>query len=689
MAAAALALVAAPGAPATPHGPSRVELARLAADLDGVESVRAVKRLQTAYAQYAQAGLWHEMAGLFAEEAEFVHGAVRVHGREAVGRYLLAAIGHGREGIAAGALHTQMIVRPIVNVGADGMTAKGRWSELSMSGRFGGEADWAGGLYENDYVRERGVWKIARSAFVPMFSGPYATGWRSDPSAPVIVPYHFTPDEAGQPVAPGRVAHVPAKLRLTAVERRVNALVEEDLVLNLQNAYGHYVDRKMWDDVVDLFDEDGAIEIADVGIYRGKSGIRRALELAGPAGLRRGELNEHPLFDTIVVVDPTGRAARARGLQMSLLGDATAGTASIGLAVFESRFRKTGGGWRIRELRLYPYMNTDYYQGWAKIRLPPSRPPSALAPDQPSRDPAASANATIPEIFYANPVTGRMPAYPAGAAIIALGPLAPARKAGARSVTEAPDRLAEVRRKLAIAAAYDGVENISSAFGTWNDDLQWDKFAALFARDGWRGKAFVGFYIGPERIRRAEILSRGTTKTATTVSALHFRMQPVIDVAPDGRSAKLRSRYMQLTSGAQVAGTFGAGIYANDAAVLQDGVWKFANAAIDDAFFASTSYQDGWARPKSQPGGNGVPPWTARLVREIPPDIPNSAMPFRQQGAIAGSIIQWPEIRPMFFHYRNPVSGRVPPYYCPDEKTCDPAMAGLLPAKAPAQAERP
>ena len=38
---------------------------------------------------------------------------------------------------------------------------------------------------------------------------------------------------------------------------------DEDKVRNLQNAYGYYMDRKMWDDVTDLFTADGALSIAE------------------------------------------------------------------------------------------------------------------------------------------------------------------------------------------------------------------------------------------------------------------------------------------------------------------------------------------------------------------------------------------------------------------------------------------
>jgi hypothetical protein len=31
----------------------------------------------------------------------------------------------------------------------------------------------------------------------------------------------------------------------------------------------------------------------------------------------------------------------------------------------------------------------------------------------------------------------------------------------------------------------------------------------------------------------------------------------------------------------------------------------------------------------------------------------------------------WPDIKPMWFAYKNPVSGRLPPLYCPNLKTCE------------------
>src|SRR6187401_3813859 len=135
---------------------------RLAQNVERAESVRAVKRVQETYAQYSQFGLWTDMAALFADNARLSYGKDDEQGRQAIEKYFLTRFGEGTHGLKPGGLHTQMALRPLVNVSADGQSAKGRWWEFSMTGQHGMKADWAGGIFENEYVREGGVWKISR-----------------------------------------------------------------------------------------------------------------------------------------------------------------------------------------------------------------------------------------------------------------------------------------------------------------------------------------------------------------------------------------------------------------------------------------------------------------------------------------------------------------------------------------------
>lgn len=659
-----------------------IRVDRLAQEVERAESVRHVKRLQRSYAQYSQFGLWDEMAALFADDGELILGDDRVQGRDAIAEHLAEARGGGRQGLPPGALHTQLLFRPLINVSEDGRTAKGRWWEWSMIGRFGDSAEWAGGIYENEYVREDGVWKLGRVHYHPMIAGPYETGWRNVDDDQKIVPYHFTIDETGIPVpplpssAPVLDAESDPAARLGGLEERIAAMIDEDQVRKLQNAYGYYVDRKMWDDVTDLFTDDGVLEIADVGVYEGRRGIRRALERMGPAGLRHGQLNDHLQLNTIIDIEPGGHEARARGVEFGMLGEADDGTAFLTLAVFVNRYVKQDGVWRIREMRLFPVMRTDYYEGWAKSALAAPAPSDAHRPD---RDVPAADRMTpgsIPVFFGAHPVTGDAVRLPDGARVVGAERLLPAPPAPPANEPRGSldARLAEAERRLAVAKAWDGVENVSAAYGDYLDDLDFGALAAIFAVQGNKQIPFTGFYVTRESIAardrsRSVAASRSEPRPRTTLP-LHLRTQPVILVAEDGRSASIRTRLFQPMSSRTRAMGFSGGMY-HDQAVLEDGIWRLWSVAIDEHYFTSAGYEGGWSKVE--------PADPAELQRQggvtgedYPPDIPLTDLGAREKGfrGGTGTTLAWPSILPMWFHYKNPVSGRVPELYWPDCVPC-------------------
>jgi hypothetical protein len=676
-------LLASAGPATAQSGPSAaaIRVDRLAQNVERAESVRQVKNLQRAYAQYSQFGLWDEMAALFADEAEMIRGSDHVRGQKAISDYFLERFGGGHHGLPEGGLHTQLVFRPLINVSADGNTAKGRWWEWSMTGRYGGDAHWAGGIYENEYVREDGVWKLSRVHYNPMLAGSYEEGWRNVYDDQKVVPYHFTTDETGIPVpdlapdAPMFDASSDPAGRLPGLERRIRALNEEDLVRNLQNAYGYYVDRRMWPDVADLFTEDAVLEIADVGLYEGQQGIRRAFERTGPEGLRQGELNDHMQLDMVVSIGPGGLEARSRGIEFGLLGDAEAGTAFYTLAVFNNRYVKQDGIWQIREMRVFPIMKTDYYEGWARSAVEDPAPGEAYAPDRavPAADRITAG--AIPEFFAPNPVTRQPVALPQGAKVVGVERLLPPPRVSRPTASAAPfdARVAEAERRLAVSKAWDGAENVSAAYGDYLDDLDFGPLAAVFAEQGNKEIPFTGFYVTRESIA-ARDQSRGaqeqTEPRPRTSLPLHFRTQPVIHVAEDGRSAAIRTRLFQPQSMRTRSLGFAGGMY-NDQVVLEDGIWRFWSVAIDEHYFTSAGYAGGWS---------GVEPQDPDVLQrqggatssDYPPDIPLTDLGERERGFRGGTgqTLAWPAILPMWFHYRNPVSGRTPEHYWPDCVPC-------------------
>jgi hypothetical protein len=150
---------------------------RLEALTQRVEAVFAIKRLQHAYGHYAELGLWHDFADLFADTGigYYTQGALD---REGIRRLFLNDVGGGQVGLRDGRIYPHISMQPVINLAADGQSAKGRWHIMAMLGGYQSTASWSGGVYENQYVRENGVWKMKEVRYFQQYSGRYeAPGW--------------------------------------------------------------------------------------------------------------------------------------------------------------------------------------------------------------------------------------------------------------------------------------------------------------------------------------------------------------------------------------------------------------------------------------------------------------------------------------------------------------------------------
>jgi hypothetical protein len=618
-------------------------IARLEEGISGVEAIRAVKRLQYAYGHYAEFGLWHDFADLFAENGVGHYPSGEL-GKEDIRKLFLHDVGKGNLGLGEGQLYPHIMLQPVVTLAPEGKTAKGRWHVLAMLGSYGGAAIWAGGVYENEYIFENRVWKIKDLHYYSQYSGRYdQPGWIADEGE---IPIHYNPARAGTPILesasqPGSLSDSTHGLAILSAHigelaQRAQQLIDEDEVENLQNIYGYYVDRKMWDDVADLFADNATMELGQQGVYVGKKSIRKALDQFGPQGLREGELNDHLQLQTIVHVAPDGRTAKARGVELIMSG-VNGVNGQWGEGVFENEFIKQSGIWRIQSLHFYPRLLADYDKGWAKDAKPAPGPSKAFPPDRPPTEVyRIFPEFYIPPFHFANPVTGLPPQYPKGTAaaakLLGLKPPSTPLADGApvvRTVADLAARVVETERLLRIAAAYDAAENLASAYGYYLDESMWDETADLFARDARRNLSSIGVDIGRENIRKALKL-RYPGKKPTGYFTVHQLVQPVIHVAPDGHSAKMRVRLFQLGGASGRNGYWIAGLYENKT-IIEEGVWKFG--AMDLDYVWTADYKGGWAH-------------VADNARKI------VAAPF-------------PKIVDLPFHYKNPVTGRIPPVFVP------------------------
>jgi hypothetical protein len=582
----------------------------------------------------------------------------------------------------------------VVNLSVDGELARGRWYGLLLHGDGKGNASMRGGVFENEYVRRGGKWQISVHHFHPQYAGSYETGWSNWKGRDLaILPYHFTPDEAGIPIPPP-VGDAPAsKATLDQLEERIAVMNDESLVRNLQAAYGYYVNRRMWDDVTDLFASDGVYEVGGVGVYAGK-GIRKALERMGPAGLAHGVLNDRLQFDTVVSILPGRREAHVRGLELGMLGEADKGEAYWEVSIFDNRFVKVDGLWKVREMRVFPLFRSEYSKGWGRSRIVERAQAGALAPDRPL--PAADAGAQdriIPAFVSVHPVTGKQVEAPAGMKLVATTALTGtiAAPGAQQHATDIGTRMQEAARKLMVARAYDGAEHVSSSYGFFIDDSQWLRMSGIFGKRGTKQIPFAGYYTGYERISRGMYLEYGdpVPLTATKASvAFHWRIQPVINVAPDGRSARVRTYLFHPNTSRRGGGTLFGAMYPDDHLILEDGVWRLWNLSLDEPYFEMPDWKGGWSAAKDRPPAPrraaqaaalpsepepGKRYVGAALVAVFKPDVPITELGRLQEHFRGGTgePWNWPQILPMWWGYRNPVSGRQPELFLPDCVPCE------------------
>jgi hypothetical protein len=254
-----------------------------------------------------------------------------------------------------------------------------------------------------------------------------------------------------------------------------------------------------------------------------------------------------------------------------------------------------------------------------------------------------------------------------------------------------PATLKELTRRLAVSTAYDGAENVNSAYGHLIDDFKWTDMAKLFGQHGAKEVPFAGYYAGYERIAQSVFLEYGDTQvTGRAGIAFHWLIQPVILVAPDGRSASARTYlfHPDTAKGQGSADIFGA-MYPAQQFVLEDGVWRLWSLSLNEPYFTLPGgWAGGWSskpkpRPASQPApapaslaprqGAPVRYIGAALVNKFEPDVRITALGVREEHFRGGTgeAWEWPQILPMWWNYRNPVTGRTPENYLPDCVPCE------------------
>jgi SnoaL-like domain len=220
--------------------------------------------------------------------------------------------------------------------------------------------------------------------------------------------------------------------KLQALEKRVNELenrlgrAEDELAIRrLQHAYGYFMDKCKYEEVVDLFSGRGETYFLG-GIFRGKAGVRRlycgrlgARFAEGNNGPVRGLLLDHLLMQDVITVAPDRLSARAR-YRCFMQGGSHESVPEIFPAfweagVYENTYLKEDGVWKIGVLNYNVFFYAPYEQGWGKVKPGYAVPPfSKTFPEDPNGpDELMSRRASFwPEnelvsYHYVHPVTGK------------------------------------------------------------------------------------------------------------------------------------------------------------------------------------------------------------------------------------------------------------------------------------------
>lgn len=186
------------------------EIAELRRSVTRLDDIHAVRTLHFKYGYYIDMCLYDEAAELFARDGTMtiLNGVWR--GKDSVRRcytgWMRGLFTEGGNGPVYGFLLDHLMAQDIVDISDDGLTAWGRFRCLMQAGShetkerkvppFDGQM-WEGGIHENVFVKEDGVWKIRDLNYNMLWQADFATGWAHSVERPQSLARTFPEDPVG------------------------------------------------------------------------------------------------------------------------------------------------------------------------------------------------------------------------------------------------------------------------------------------------------------------------------------------------------------------------------------------------------------------------------------------------------------------------------------------------------------
>lgn len=349
-----------PDPPAAGSADAADDEADLAGRIQVLEDRRAIENAIGMLGYYLDNEQWMRAGGLFAS------GTV-------AGLPLWSAdtVDGPREGVLRDTMFAQ------ISATVSGNRAQARWRAFAQWARHGEGHEWGIATLTAELVRTAAGWRITQVDVPFAVFTPYDEGWSRVQSPTSTV---FAGEGSGA-AYDGGTAHAVDPESRDDLELRLRRLEASAEIERTQNIYGYYLATFEWDRLADLFTEDGVIEVALRGIYRGRESVRRSLDLYG-SHAEHGVLHNHMQLQPVIHVDDEARRATLRARSFSMMGEFRKSARWAG-GIYDNVYVATPDGWRVAADRMINTYFAPYATGWKD--LPPRDAPGInpkLPPDE-------------------------------------------------------------------------------------------------------------------------------------------------------------------------------------------------------------------------------------------------------------------------------------------------------------------
>jgi hypothetical protein len=227
------------------------------------------------------------------------------------------------------------------------------------------------------------------------------------------------------------------KEQVDRLSNQLAVLEDTNAIRKLHHAYGYYLDKGIWEEIVNLFADGGEVHF-NGGIFEGKErGVRRLyIDYFGQGftgnnyGPVHGFLLDQTQEQDVIDVAPDLKSAEARFHCFMLVGEKVISDSPLmemarqqgqGIlqwwegGIYENSYVRDGDVWKIRRLDYHAIWRADYALGWACAKPGYIRSFSKTYPEDPTGPDKLIAPAAEPQLDtevvafpHPHPVTGKL-----------------------------------------------------------------------------------------------------------------------------------------------------------------------------------------------------------------------------------------------------------------------------------------